>query len=558
MADAEAKKGARDVEEARKVWDEKAATSSKQRDALFTSVSGAEVDPLYTPEDIADLDYARDLGFPGEFPYTRGIRHNMYRGRLWTMRQFSGFGAPEDSNERYKFLLEKGQTGLSVAFDLPTIMGYDSDHPRAAGEVGVCGVAIDSLKDMETLFEGIPLDKVSTSMTINAPAAVLLAMYICVGEKQGVPSTAIRGTIQNDLLKEYIAQKTWIFPPEPSMRIITDTMAYCADEVPQWNTISISGYHIREAGATALQELAFTLADGFAYVEAGIAAGMDVDVFAPRLSHFFNSHMDFFEEVAKFRAARRMWAKIARERFGAKNPRSWLLRTHAQTAGVSLTAQQPYNNVVRVAFQGLAAVMGGTQSLHTNSLDETYALPTEEAVKIALRTQQIIADESGVANVVDPLGGSYYVEWLTDEVERRAWEIINHIDEMGGIIAAINQGYPQKAIGASAYRYQRQVEAEERVIVGINRYGEGEEERIPTLKIDMDVERRQCERIQALRARRDAAAAEAAIGRIADACRGDANLVYPVIDAVKAGVTLGEICNVFREVFGVYRDPAFL
>ncbi|MCK4915367.1 MAG: methylmalonyl-CoA mutase, partial [Candidatus Eisenbacteria sp.] len=377
MTDAEKKGGT--VKDARRAWDEKVSSSARQRDALFTSISGEEVDLLYTPEDIADLDYERDLGFPGEFPYTRGVRSNMYRGRLWTMRQFSGFGTPEDSNRRNKFLLDHGQTGLSVAFDLPTIMGYDSDHERAEGEVGVCGVAIDSLRDMETLFDGIPLDKVSTSMTINAPAAVLLAMYICVGEKQGVPSEALRGTLQNDLLKEYIAQKTWIFPPKPSMRIITDIMAYCAEHVPQWNTISISGYHIREAGSTALQELAFTLADGFAYVEAGIAAGMDVDEFAPRLSHFFNSHLDFFEEVAKFRAARRIWATDMREKYGAKNPKSWLMRFHTQTAGCSLTAQQPFNNVVRTALEGLAAVMGGTQSLHTNSMDETLALPSEEA-----------------------------------------------------------------------------------------------------------------------------------------------------------------------------------
>ena len=388
---------------AKKEWEDRVASSARQRDALFTSVSGEEVDLLYTPEDIADLDYDRDLGFPGEFPYTRGVRSNMYRGRLWTMRQFSGFGTPEDSNRRNKFLLDHGQTGLSVAFDLPTIMGYDSDHERSEGEVGVCGVAIDSLRDMETLFDGIPLDKVSTSMTINAPAAVLLAMYICVGEKQGVPSEKLRGTIQNDLLKEYIAQKTWIFPPKPSMRIITDIMAYCAEHVPQWNTISISGYHIREAGSTALQELAFTLADGFAYVEAGIAAGMDVDTFAPRLSHFFNSHMDFFEEVAKFRAARRIWATDMREKYGAKDPRSWLMRFHTQTAGCSLTAQQPYNNIVRTALEGLAGVMGGTQSLHTNSMDETLALPSEEAVHVALRTQQVIAHESGVPNVIDPL-----------------------------------------------------------------------------------------------------------------------------------------------------------
>jgi len=556
MADAEAKKGARDVEEARKVWDEKAATSSKQRDALFTSVSGAEVDPLYTPEDIADLDYARDLGFPGEFPYTRGIRHNMYRGRLWTMRQFSGFGAPEDSNERYKFLLEKGQTGLSVAFDLPTIMGYDSDHPRAAGEVGVCGVAIDSLKDMETLFEGIPLDKVSTSMTINAPAAVLLAMYICVGEKQGVPSTAIRGTIQNDLLKEYIAQKTWIFPPEPSMRIITDTMAYCADEVPQWNTISISGYHIREAGATALQELAFTLADGFAYVEAGIAAGMDVDVFAPRLSHFFNSHMDFFEEVAKFRAARRIWATDMREKYGAKDPRSWLMRFHTQTAGCSLTAQQPFNNVVRTALEALAGVMGGTQSLHTNSMDESLALPSEEAVHVALRTQQVIAHESGVANVIDPLGGSYYVEALTNKMEEGCREYFDKIEKLGGVIPAIEKGFFQREIAKAAYRYQKEVEEGRRTVVGVNDYvDEGEEIRIELLKIGPEVAARQARVLESLRRERDAGAVERALKGLRAAAEGTDNLMPHFVEASRVYATEGEMIGVLREVFGEYREP---
>jgi len=522
-----------------------------------STLSEIPVNICYTPQDVRDRDQ-KDSEQPGEYPFTRGVHRDMYRGRVWTMRQFAGFGTPEDTNERFHYLLRHGQTGLSTAFDMPTLMGRDPDDPLCLGEVGREGVAISSLEDMEILFRGIPLDQVTTSMTINASAVVLLALYISVGEQQGVGPDKLRGTLQNDILKEFIAQKEWISPPEPSMRIIKDMLVYCTKHMPLWNSISISGYHIREAGSTAVEELAFTLADGIGYVQAGIEAGLDVDEFAPRLSFFFDAHNDFFEEVAKFRAARRMWAKIARERFKAKNPRSWLLRTHAQTAGVSLTAQQPYNNVVRVAFQGLAAVLGGTQSLHTNSLDETYALPTEEAVKIALRTQQIIADESGVANTVDPLGGSYYVEWLTDEVERRAWEIINKIDDMGGIVAAITQGYPQKAIAASAYRYQRQVEAEQRIIVGINRYQEGEEEPIPTLKIDSEVERRQVERIRALRTRRDKTAVESCMKRIEDACRGDANMVYPIVDAVKAGVTLGEICNIFRDVFGVYNDPAFL
>jgi methylmalonyl-CoA mutase N-terminal domain/subunit len=556
MADAETRKGIRDGEEAHGAWEEKAAESSKQRDTLFTSVSGEEVDLLYSPRDVAELDYLRDLGFPGEFPYTRGIRHNMYRGRLWTMRQFSGFGSPEDSNARYKFLLEKGQTGLSVAFDLPTIMGYDSDHPRAEGEVGVCGVAIDSLRDMETLFDGIPLDKVSTSMTINAPAAVLLAMYICVGEKQGVPSTALRGTIQNDLLKEYIAQKTWIFPPEPSMRIITDIMAYCAAEVPQWNTISISGYHIREAGATALQELAFTLADGFAYVEAGIKAGMDVDVFAPRLSHFFNSHMDFFEEVAKFRAARRIWAHDMRYKYGAKDPRSWLMRFHTQTAGCSLTAQQPFNNVVRTALEALAGVMGGTQSLHTNSMDESLALPSEEAVHVALRTQQIIAHESGVPNVIDPLGGSYYVEALTDKMERGCREYFDKIEKLGGVIPAIEKGFFQREIARAAYKYQKEVEEGRRTVVGVNDYvDEGEEIRIELLKIGPEVAARQARVLKEVRGDRDQAKVDRALRGLRGAAEGTDNLMPHFVECSRVYATEGEMIGVLREVFGEYREP---
>ena len=554
MTDAR-KKGAT-VKDAKKAWEEKVSSSAKQRDALFTSVSGEEVDLLYTPEDTADLDYERDLGFPGEFPYTRGVRGNMYRGRLWTMRQFSGFGTPEDSNERNKFLLNHGQTGLSVAFDLPTIMGYDSDHERAEGEVGVCGVAIDSLRDMETLFDGIPLDKVSTSMTINAPAAVLLAMYICVGEKQGVPSEALRGTLQNDLLKEYIAQKTWIFPPKPSMRIITDIMAYCAEHVPQWNTISISGYHIREAGSTALQELAFTLADGFAYVEAGIAAGMDVDTFAPRLSHFFNSHLDFFEEVAKFRAARRIWATDMREKYGAKNPKSWLMRFHTQTAGCSLTAQQPFNNVVRTALEGLAAVMGGTQSLHTNSMDETLALPSEEAVHVALRTQQVMAFESGVANVIDPLGGSYYVEALTDKMEKGCREYFDQIEKLGGVIPAIEQGFFQREIARAAFRYQREIEEKKRIVVGVNDYvDEGEEIKIDLLRIGPEVERRQKKVLSDVRRDRDDAGVTAALAGLRAAAEGTDNLMPHFVDCCRVYATEGEMIGVLRDVFGEYREP---
>ena len=554
MTDAE-KKGT-NVVDARRAWDEKVSSSARQRDALFTSISGEEVDLLYTPADIADLDYERDLGFPGEFPYTRGVRSNMYRGRLWTMRQFSGFGTPEDSNRRNKFLLAHGQTGLSVAFDLPTIMGYDSDHERAEGEVGVCGVAIDSLRDMETLFDGIPLDKVSTSMTINAPAAVLLAMYICVGEKQGVPSEALRGTLQNDLLKEYIAQKTWIFPPKPSMRIITDIMSYCAEHVPQWNTISISGYHIREAGSTALQELAFTLADGFAYVEAGIAAGMDVDQFAPRLSHFFNSHLDFFEEVAKFRAARRIWATDMREKYGAKDPRSWLMRFHTQTAGCSLTAQQPFNNVVRTALEGLAAVMGGTQSLHTNSMDETLALPSEEAVHVALRTQQVIAFESGVPNVIDPLGGSYYVEALTNKMEEGCREYFDQIEKLGGVIPAIEKGFFQREIARAAFTYQREIEEKKRIIVGVNDYiDEGEKIKIDLLRIGPEVEKQQKKVLRGVKSDRNDTEVEAALAGLRAAAQGTDNLMPHFVDCCRVYATEGEMIGVLREVFGEYREP---
>ncbi len=558
MADVETTKkaGSGGVRDARRTWDEKVTSSSRQRDVEFTSVSGEESDLLYTPDDVAELDYLRDLGFPGEFPYTRGVRLNMYRGRLWTMRQFSGFGTPEDSNRRNKFLLDHGQTGLSVAFDLPTIMGYDSDHARAEGEVGVCGVAIDSLRDMETLFDGIPLDKVSTSMTINAPAAVLLAMYIVVGEKQGVASSRLRGTIQNDLLKEYIAQKSWIFPPEPSMRIITDIMEYCADEVPQWNTISISGYHIREAGSTALQELAFTLADGFAYVEAGIKAGMDVDAFAPRLSFFFNSHMDFFEEVAKFRAARRIWATDMREKYGAKDPRSWLMRFHTQTSGCSLTAQQPFNNVVRTTLEALAAVMGGTQSLHTNSMDESLALPSEEAVHVALRTQQVIAHESGVPNTADPLGGSYFVEALTNRMEEGCREYFEKIEKLGGVIPAIEKGFFQRDIAGAAFRYQRAIEEKRQVIVGVNDYvDEGEEIKIELLRIGRETARRQVEVLGKVRSERDDEAAASALDGLRRAAAGTDNLMPHFVGCSRAYATEGEMIGVLREVFGEYREP---
>ncbi len=534
----------------------RASVPAGERHRSWTTLSGIPLQPVYGPHDLpASADRSNP---PGEYPFLRGIHRDMYRGKTWTMRMFAGFGSPEDTNRRFHYLLEHGQTGLSTAFDMPTLMGYDPDHALSLGEVGREGVSVASLGDMERLFHGIPLDQVTTSMTINAPAVVLLALYVAAAKKQGVPPEKLRGTLQNDILKEFIAQKEWISPPRPSMRIIRDMLDYCTHRMPLWNTISISGYHIREAGATAVQELAFTLADGIAYVEAGREAGLPVDEFAPRLSFFFDVHVDFFEEVAKFRAARRMWARIMRERFGSTNPRSWILRTHAQTAGVSLTAQQPYNNVIRTTWQALAAVMGGTQSLHTNSLDETYALPTEEAAKIALRTQQLIAAESGVAAVADPLGGSYYVESLTDEIERRALEIIGRIDDLGGMEKAIEQGFPQKEISASAFRHQQEVERKERIIVGVNAYREGVEPPIPTLAIDPAVERDQVERIRSLRRRRDAAAARTALAGIEAAARGTDNLVPPIIDAVEAGVTLGEICDVFREVFGVYRDPAFL
>jgi len=521
----------------------------------FTTISGKKIEKLYTPLDLEEFDYLRDLGFPGEYPFTRGIHPTMYRSRLWTMRQFSGFGTAEDTNKRYKYLLSQGQTGLSVAFHLPTLMGIDSDHPMAQGEIGKCGVAVDSLADMEILFDGIPLDKITTSMTINAPAAVLWAMYIAVAEKQGVSPKVISGTIQNDILKEYLAQKTFIFPPEPSMKLTIDTFEYGAKEVPRWNTISISGYHIREAGATAVQELAFTIRDGIEYVEWAIKRGLDVDDFAPRLSFFFNAHNDFFEEIAKFRAARRMWAKIMKERFNAKNPRSWWLRFHTQTSGVSLMAQQPYNNIIRVTIQALAAVLGGTQSLHTNSLDETYALPSEEAVTIALRTQQILAYESGVANTIDPLGGSYFVEKLTLEIEKAAWDYIKKIDDMGGMVKAIEAGFPQKEIQDSAYWYQKAVERKEKIIVGVNEFRAEKEEEIPILYIDESVAKKQLERLREVKRTRNKTLVKQCLSDLKKAAQDEENLMPYILKAVKAYATLGEIIDALKEIYGEYQEP---
>jgi methylmalonyl-CoA mutase, N-terminal domain len=539
-------------------WRRELYEGKPERDALFSTMSGVELEPLYTPDNV-EIDHDRDLGWPGVYPYTRGVYPSMYRGRLWTMRQFAGFGTAAETNERFRYLLDHGQTGLSTAFDMPTLMGYDSDHPKSLGEVGREGVAIDSLEDMEQLFAGIPLDEVSTSMTINAPAAMLLAFYICVGEEQGVSRDRLRGTIQTDILKEYIAQKEWIFPPEPSMRLCVDMIEFCAGEVPLWHPVSISGYHIREAGSTAAQELAFTLADGFAYVEAAMARGLDVDSFAPRLSFFFNAHVDFFEEIAKYRAARRIWAKEMRERYGARNPRSWLMRFHTQTAGVSLTAQQPEVNIVRTALEALAAVLGGTQSLHTNSFDEALALPTEHAVKLALRTQQVIAHETGVASTIDPLGGSYFVEELTNRLEQEAHDYFDRIREFGGVIAAIKENFFQREIAEASFRYQSEVEAGKRVIVGVNRYEEPEERELELLHIDPELERKQIEWVQALRAKRDSAAVEQALVRLRrDAADEAANLMPAIIEASRAYVTMGEMCDALREVWGVWREtPVF-
>lgn len=529
-----------------------------ERKKTFTTGSGLEVKRLYTPVDIKDIDYEEELGYPGQFPFTRGVQPTMYRGRLWTMRQYAGFATAEESNKRYKYLLEQGQTGLSVAFDLPTQIGYDSDHPLSEGEVGKVGVAIDSLKDMEILFDGIPLDKVSTSMTINAPASVLLAMYIAVAEKQGVTTDKLRGTIQNDILKEYIARGTYIFPPEESMRLITNIFEYCSKYVPQWNTISISGYHIREAGSTAAQEVAFTLADGIAYVEAAINAGLEVDEFAPRLSFFFNAHNDLLEEVAKFRAARRLWAKIMRDRFKAKSEKSMQLKFHTQTAGSTLTAQQPDNNIVRVAIQTLAAVLGGTQSLHTNSRDEALALPTEDSVMIALRTQQIVAYESGVTETIDPLAGSYYIESLTDKIEKEAMEYIKNIDNLGGATKAIETGYIQKEIQNSAYKYQMQVESGERVVVGVNKFKIEENHKKEILKVDPQVEIVQKKKLQRLRQERDNVKVKESIDMLVEKAKTDENLMPYILEAVKSYATLGEICGALREVFGEYEQSVIL
>jgi len=547
------------VKEEKKKWIEdlsKILCETPERLPRFTTVSDLEIKGIYTPDDAKDIDYSRDVGFPGIYPFTRGVQPSMYRGRLWTMRMFSGLGGPEETNKRFHYLLAHGETGLSTAFHYPTLMGYDSDSPMARGEIGKCGVAIDTLKDMEILFDRIPLDKVTTSMTINPAAAILLAMYIVVAEKQGISKNKIGGTIQNDMLKEFIAQKTFMLPPKPSLRIIVDTVEYCTKEVPRWNTISISGYHIREAGATAVQELAFTLADGIAYVQAAIERGLNVDDFAPRLSFFFDSHIDFFEEIAKFRAARRMWAKIMRERFMAKNPRSWMLRFHTQTAGCSLTAQQPYNNVVRTAYEALAAVLGGTQSLHTNSLDETYAIPTEEAVSIALRTQQILAEETGVSNTIDPLAGSYFVESLTHRIEEEAWDYIQKIDEMGGMVSAIERGYPQAEIADAAYKYQKQIDSGEKAIVGVNKYVT-DHPPITIWRMSSEIEERQLERLRQVKRSRNSSKVKECLDQIRNVSENGENLMPHILNAVREYATVQEICDVWRDVFGRYTDPGY-
>jgi methylmalonyl-CoA mutase, N-terminal domain len=530
----------------------------ERQDELLSTISGLETEPLYTPENV-DVEHPRDLGYPGEPPFTRGIYPSMYRGRLWTMRQFAGFGTAEETNARFRYLLEHGQTGLSTAFDMPTLMGFDSDHPRSLGEVGREGVAVDSLADMETLFDGIPLGEVSTSMTINSPAAIVLAYYVCVGEEQGVPRDRLRGTAQTDILKEYIAQKEWIFPPEPSMRLVVDMVEFCSREMPLFHPISISGYHIREAGSNAAQELAFTLADGFAYVEAAVERGLDVEDFAPRLSFFFNAHLDFFEEIAKYRAARRIWAREMRDRFGARNERSLLMRFHTQTAGVSLTAQQPEVNIVRTALEALAAVLGGTQSLHTNSFDEALALPTEEAARLALRTQQVIAHEAGVVNTVDPLGGSYYVEHLTNALEAQAYEYFDRISELGGVIAAIKENFFQREIAEASFQYQSEVETGQRIVVGVNKYLLEDEEPIPLLRVDPALERKQIELLAAVRARRDSQAVETRLTALKEAAAKErVNLMPLIVDASRVYVTLGEMCDALRAVWGVWREtPVF-
>ena len=527
----------------------------KERKEKFTNLSNMDIKSVYTPEDVKNIEDSKDIGLPCEFPFTRGIHQTMYRGRLWTMRQFSGFGAAEDTNKRFKYLLKHGETGLSTAFDMPTLMGYDSDNPRAAGEVGVCGVAIDTIADMEILFDGIPLDEVTVSMTINAPASILLSMYIAVADKKGIPLNKLGGTTQNDMLKEYTAQKEWIFPPEPSLRLITDTIIYCARNLPKWHPISISGYHIREAGSTAIQELAFTLYDGLTYVEGVIKRGLSIDEFAPRLSFFFNSHNDFFEEIAKFRAARRIWAREIKKRYNPKDERSMTLRFHTQTAGCSLTAQQPYNNIVRVTLQALSAVLGGTQSLHTDSMDETYAIPTEEAVRIALRTQQIIAHESGVTNTIDPLGGSYYIENLTNKMEDAVYEYFKKLDDMGGMVSAIEKGFPQKEIKESAYSYQKEIDSKERIIVGVNDFIEEEKAPVEVFKTNPDVERKQIQRLKDIKGNRDKKRLKMALEDLKRAAHGDENLMPFIIEAVKSYATIGEICDVLKEVLGTYKEP---
>ncbi|MDT8305553.1 MAG: methylmalonyl-CoA mutase family protein [Anaerolineae bacterium] len=552
-----------EIKEAEEQWEEttlqRTLARFPERRETFLTTSSEPIERLYTPLDVAELDYNEDLGFPGEYPFTRGIHSTMYRGKPWTMRMFAGFGTAEETNQRYKYLLEQGNMGLSVAFDLPTLMGYDTDAPEAIGEFGTCGVAISSLKDMEILMDGIPLGEVSTSMTINSPAAIIWAMYIAAAEKQGVPRAQLRGTLQNDILKEYIAQKEYIFPPEPSMRLVTDTIEFGTKEMPQWNTISISGYHIREAGSTAAQELAFTLGDGLEYVRWAVARGMDVDEFAPRLSFFFNCHNDFFEEIAKFRAARRIWAREMRETFGARNPRSWLCRFHTQTAGVSLTAQQPENNIVRVAIQALAAVLGGTQSLHTNSMDEALALPSEAAVTIAMRTQQILSEESGVGNTIDPLGGSFFVEHETDKIEQQVYEYWHQVEALGGVLPAIEKGFFQTEISDAAYEYQRQVDGGGRKIVGVNAYADPDDElRIPILDMDPQGYERQVGRLAELRQERDNVRVGETLEALRTAAAGDANLMPLLLDAVHAYATLGEITNVLREVFGEYEEPTWI
>jgi methylmalonyl-CoA mutase N-terminal domain/subunit len=550
------------LREQRDRWEETTLKGTLQRHPermeKFMTTSSAPVERLYTPLDTADLDYGRDLGFPGEYPFTRGVHSTMHRGRLWTMRMFAGFGTAEETNARYKYLLEHGETGLSVAFDMPTLYGYDSDAPEALGEFGKCGVAVSSLADMEVLFDGIPVDEITTSMTINSPAAVVWAMYIAMAEKRGIPVEVLGGTIQNDILKEYIAQKEFIFPPKPSMRLVVDTFEYGSKYLPRWNTISISGYHIREAGSTAAQELAFTLADGLEYVRWGIERGLDVDEFAPRLSFFFNSHNDFFEEVAKFRAARRIWAREMRETFGAQNPRSWLLRFHTQTAGCSLTAQQPENNIVRTAWQALAAVLGGTQSLHTNSMDEALALPSEYAVKIALRTQQLIAHESGVVNTIDPLAGSYFVEAMTDRMEQETYNYFEKVEALGGVIPAIERGFFQREIAEAAYRYQMEIDTHQRVVVGINELVEEEPIRIPLLEMDPEGYERQVARLERIRRERDNEQVSVTLDALRQAASSTENTMPHILDCVRAYATLSEIMGVFREVFGEYREPTII